>query len=75
MVIELIFIGALLLCVVLLATGRPLNITLKHIHVVEDHSEPVYDPSLEEQRPTTDATKKNLPEFIQDILGVTYDEE
>jgi hypothetical protein len=70
MVIDIIFVGAAILCAVLLVTGKPLNVTVKHIHVVEDQSVAVPDEPEEHLAPTASDNIKNLPEFLQDILGV-----
>lgn len=71
MVIDIIFVGAALLCAVLLVTGKPLNVTIKHIHVVDDQDARL--PEDPEDQPAPDASNdiKNLPEFLQDLLGVT----
>jgi hypothetical protein len=68
MVIDLIFAGAALLCAILLVTGKPLNISITHRHVVENQELPV-EPDAQEAEPTIDG--KNLPEFLQEFLGVT----
>lgn len=69
MVVNLIFVGVVLLCAILLATGKPLNICIKHTHVVEQQEIP-----KEPETPTdtqAPSETKILPELIQDILGVT----
>ena len=69
MVVDLIFVGAVLLCAILLATGKSLNICIKHTHVVEQQEIPKEpETSTDTQAPSE---TKILPELIQDILGVT----
>ena len=69
MVINLTFVCVALLCAILLATGRPLNISIKHTHVVENQ-EPVDNTDIsQDARVSTE--EKNISEIIQDILGVS----
>lgn len=70
MVIDIIFVGAAILCAVLLVTGKPLNVTVKHIHVVEEQSNAVPEEPEEHPVATASDNTKNLSEFLQDIWGV-----
>ena len=63
-------IVALTTCVVLLATGRPLNIHITHTHKVEEKQITESPPEKTEEQ----ETNKDVAEFIQDFLGV-LDEE
>lgn len=69
MVIDLIFICAALLCAILLATGKPLNISIKHTHVVENQEPAINTELTQDTQDSTD--EKNISEIIQDILGVS----
>ncbi len=56
------------MCAILLATGKPLNISITHRHIVENQELPI---EFEAQEGKPPADEKNLPELLQDFLGVT----
>ena len=72
MVIDLIFVGALLVCALLLISGRPLNICVTHTHRVEE--QPKTEPHTEQENEEQDKSKE-ISEFLQDFLGVLNENE
>lgn len=67
MVINLIVMLLLLVCAIMLVSGRSLNINVVHTHKVEQQEKPE---THAEQELATDEDSKELSELLQDILGV-----
>jgi hypothetical protein len=72
MVIDLLFVGLLLVCTALLVSGKPLHIHVTHTHKVEEQTKPTAAPA---QTPDEEQDEvKDVAEFIQDFLGVLNEE-
>lgn len=72
MVIDLLFVGLLLVSALLFTSGKPLNIHITHTHkVIGDN--PAGNPAMSEQDEDLNDTK-DVAEFIQDFLGVINEE-
>lgn len=69
-----IFLLSLLVCAILLATGRPLNINITHTHRVDE--KPKSETSIEQEREEAneDEDKKEISEFLQKLWGVANEE-
>ena len=68
---DLIVILLLLVCAVMLVTGKALNINITHLHKVEEQEKPE---TPTEQKPEANEDGKELSEFLQNFWGVLNEE-